>query len=57
MPLLDASVREFLDAHPSHCEVRDDWPLKPEVQSATGEEFDPTLMLTDEDPSEFVDAG
>jgi ADP-ribose pyrophosphatase YjhB (NUDIX family) len=28
---VDEALREFLDAHPSHCEVRDDWPLDPEV--------------------------
>jgi 8-oxo-dGTP pyrophosphatase MutT (NUDIX family) len=28
---LDANVQDFLDAHPSHCEVRDDWPLQPEA--------------------------
>lgn len=31
LTFLDASTRDFLNAHPSHCEVRDDWPLRPDV--------------------------
>ena len=28
---MSETVRRFLDAHPAHCEVREDWPLEPAV--------------------------